>query len=905
MRLRRVEAVSYGALADATLGDFGDGLTVVHGPNEAGKTTLISLVRHVLYGFPTQREREAGYAVPGGKRVGRLVFEDDDGSWVIERTDGVRGGDVRSRALSGPARPDLAASLVRGVSAHAYRVVFGFGLDEMPVIEEGRGSSDDIIARLYAASAGLTVSPHQVRAAVETEIEALFKPTGRKPTINALAIDLKAVRAQQRELGVLSDAYASDRERVRELGIALEEVREVREAVRARATALAVAAERADERAQTIAVQEEALLELRQERKRIGDELSAVVPDDALIAAAPELDAVLAEAAGFGQAASALADAEAVAARAATRAADAAGRAGFDTEKLAALGDVHDLAAAAEDARDDLQRLQLQRDGRDEAVARAEAALEQARTAAARALDPLGIPLEGADEAIAERLAALDAIEPLRGGTGAASGRGVDVPAAIMLVAGLAAAVAGIVLGEWVTAGIGAVLVAAGGWFLLRSGAGIPAMPISDERPYLAVVGLDSGASGLDLSRARRALETARTAVSTLAGAADEVTRAAADAALARDALATRRTLWESWLAGHAFDIALTPTRAAGMLALVAEARAATAAAEESAGDVRRTASRLDEFARRLANAARPFVSVPDEVTHTDVPVIANRIGERLDAARTQRIRIEELTAALSAAESRVETEEARARRARDELREILDRFDLMDRGTHEDLHVLRAQAEREVAKAEAAFDECAEARSQLEGRLEEGARERRGGELRLAEAGLAERIADATDEYLVLALASRLLAEAQERYERERQPEVVKHAERIFSTITGGQYVGLSIPLGNGRIEAFDTRAGAKTSDQLSRGAADQLYLALRLGLIAQLGDVGCSLPVLMDDVLVNFDPDRRRGAAEAIAELGGARQVVFFTCHPETAALFAEVAPGHPRLELEPPRR
>ncbi|MDO8881069.1 MAG: AAA family ATPase [Coriobacteriia bacterium] len=902
MRLRRAEAVSYGALADATLGELGDGLTVVHGPNEAGKSTFISLVRHVLYGFPTLREKEAGYAVPGGKRVGRLVFEDESGSWVIERTEGVRGGDVKIRAISGSARPDLAASLVRGVSAHAYRVVFGFGLDEMPVIEEGRGSSDDIIARLYAASAGLTVSPHQVRATVESEMEALFKPTGRKPAINALALELKGVRAQSRELCALSDSFSTDRERVRELARALAEAREVREAARAKATALAVATERADERMRTIAVQEEALIELRREAKRLADEIETIDPDDALVTAAPELDAVLAEAAGFGQSASALADDEAVAARAATRAADAATRAGLDAEALEALGDVHELAAAAEDARDDLQRLRLQLEGREESVARAAAAHAQAGAAATRALDPLGIAPDGAGEVIAERLAALDTVESLRSGSVSTSGRGADVPAAIMLVAGVAAAVAGIVLGEWVTAGIGAVLVAAGVWFLLRSRAGVPALPVSDERPYLAVLGLDTGASGLELSRTRRALETARSAVAARAEAADALAQAEADATLSRDALGTRETLWESWLAAHTLDTSLTPARAASALALVAEARVAATAAVEAVGDVRRTAARLDEFAQRLADAARPFVPVPEDVTHLDVPVIANRLGERLATARAGRARIEELTAAFRAAGSQIETEETRANRARDELREILERHDLVERGTHEDLHVLRAQAEREVAEAEATFDECADTKSQLEGRLEEGARERRGGELRLAEAGLAERIADATDEYLVLAVASRLLAEAQERYERERQPEVVKHAERIFATITGGRYVGLSIPLGNGRIEAFDTRAGAKTSDQLSRGAADQLYLALRLGLIAQLGDVGCSLPVLMDDVLVNFDPQRRRGAAEAIAELAGGRQVVFFTCHPETAELFAEVAPGHTRLELSP---
>jgi uncharacterized protein YhaN len=165
----------------------------------------------------------------------------------------------------------------------------------------------------------------------------------------------------------------------------------------------------------------------------------------------------------------------------------------------------------------------------------------------------------------------------------------------------------------------------------------------------------------------------------------------------------------------------------------------------------------------------------------------------------------------------------------------------------------------------------------------------------------MVERIHDVVDRYLVRACAARILAEAQERYERERQPEVVREAGRLFSTMTHGRYTSLSVPLDDGRIEAFDAHSAAHTSDLLSRGTAEQLYLAIRLGLIACLGDVGAALPVLMDDVLVNFDPERRRGAAEAVSQLAEQRQIVFFTCHPETAAVFSEVAGDHAVIELD----
>jgi hypothetical protein len=69
-----------------------------------------------------------------------------------------------------------------------------------------------------------------------------------------------------------------------------------------------------------------------------------------------------------------------------------------------------------------------------------------------------------------------------------------------------------------------------------------------------------------------------------------------------------------------------------------------------------------------------------------------------------------------------------------------------------------------------------------------------------------------------------------------------------------------------------FDASARAKDTGRLSTGTAEQLYLALRLALIGQLGEIGAALPVLMDDVFANFDPERRAGAARRLPSLRGA---------------------------------
>ncbi|MEA1933838.1 MAG: hypothetical protein U9N60_05340, partial [Thermodesulfobacteriota bacterium] len=76
-----------------------------------------------------------------------------------------------------------------------------------------------------------------------------------------------------------------------------------------------------------------------------------------------------------------------------------------------------------------------------------------------------------------------------------------------------------------------------------------------------------------------------------------------------------------------------------------------------------------------------------------------------------------------------------------------------------------------------------------------------------------------------------------------------------------------------------------------LSRGTVEPLYLALRLALIADYSrSPGGAPPVLMDDILVNFDDKRSHYAAEAINRLGQDTQVLLLTCHERTIECFSK---------------
>ncbi|MCK4915890.1 MAG: hypothetical protein KAS89_06940, partial [Candidatus Eisenbacteria sp.] len=68
------------------------------------------------------------------------------------------------------------------------------------------------------------------------------------------------------------------------------------------------------------------------------------------------------------------------------------------------------------------------------------------------------------------------------------------------------------------------------------------------------------------------------------------------------------------------------------------------------------------------------------------------------------------------------------------------------------------------------------------------------------------------------------------------------------------------------------------ETSD-LSKGTRDQLYFAVRYALLEFLSP-GDGSPLILDDALVHWDPERRSATLELLDEISAKRQVLLFTC-------------------------
>lgn len=148
-------------------------------------------------------------------------------------------------------------------------------------------------------------------------------------------------------------------------------------------------------------------------------------------------------------------------------------------------------------------------------------------------------------------------------------------------------------------------------------------------------------------------------------------------------------------------------------------------------------------------------------------------------------------------------------------------------------------------------------------------------------------------ERWQTLGMTSKLLDEVCATFEKERQPETLREASSFLKQLTDGKYVRIWTPLGTNRLNVDNRDGKALPIEVLSRGTREAVFIALRLALAAAYARRGVMLPLVLDDVLVNFD---RRRAVHAVrtlkhfAELG--HQVMMFTCHEHIVDIFHEVS-------------
>jgi len=951
VELVRVEIERYGLLENYTLDSLAPGLNLIAGDNEAGKTTLLSFIRTVLFGFPSKRQANINdYRLnPEDKLGGRLVIKSRNfpQGLTIERRSGKGGGPLSLYLADGTGvGEDALGGLLGNLDRTLYRNIFAFGLNELASLETL--SSEQLQARFYSAGSGTGIVEALKR--LDKEMANLFKPTGSKPLINAELAHIRILDTELSRLGTLTDRYAGLVRQRSELERELEslERQDSRNAeqleqkrklfsgrdiwneyrlARARLNELETLPEDFPERAEdrlselneSIRRAEE---ELGQRETKLGEEKAGFVRKEELEKIFSLREKITPVARGLDQFEKAMEDLPKVTA-------ELESNLELLKKKMAEINrqwTVEDLLGFDNSiaTRDRYRAMKK--------------ALEDSRLRVIEA----GQSLRHAEEEF--RRADQAFIQAERSFQAGYSGR-ISLVKNLSLLLPLGSLGAGAWLlfaGQGIAGGI-IVALALGlflGWLrlvrMLNQGKLEPDKPV--RLPGVLV-------------QEHRALDDAMAEKAEREKLLVEVKKKQAEVF---SELKGKQGEFSVFLGELGLEESLSPDALGDVISQVSLALEEYEKAEQLRKRIGEIDSFITEYSGKVCALLKELGQ--PEPGRRETGGAVNKLLQDLERAREYYTGKEKHEQNLKWLEEQVDHQKAlldKLRADKERLIAVSAREGDQAAETFEDrfLRHARVAAEREqwlerekearskltvaagsvealenyLAELErASFDSLAEEIEALEQEcssaeqekksinqrlgekkkeLEEVSTEARAGQLRLERSVAVEQLETLLERWAVLALAAQAVRRAMERYERERQPEVLRHGQKYFEKMTSGRYERISSPLGERRFEVFTAQGRKMPPEKLSRGTAEQLYLALRLGLIEERKKHGDPVPIMMDDILVNFDPRRAAAACRAIAQIAESHQVIYLTCHPHIVELLEQQLPEINMLRLEVP--
>jgi uncharacterized protein YhaN len=154
------------------------------------------------------------------------------------------------------------------------------------------------------------------------------------------------------------------------------------------------------------------------------------------------------------------------------------------------------------------------------------------------------------------------------------------------------------------------------------------------------------------------------------------------------------------------------------------------------------------------------------------------------------------------------------------------------------------------------------------------------------------QQIKKAIDAWRERAAVSLFLEKIRVEYEQNRQPETLREASEYMSQLTNGKYTRIWTPLAHDILFVDNAEGQSLPVQVLSRGTREQLFVSLRLALVSAYGRRGIHLPMILDDVFVNYDAGRTRTACSVLREFAKqGHQLLVFTCHEHVWRMFQDI--------------
>lgn len=916
MKIIKAYINGYGRFHDKNF-EFAPGFNLFYGPNEAGKTTLMSFLRAIYFGFPKKRDAAERYVpLSGGTHGGSVEIETSDNKKLtISLKPGrtltgeisVLGED--GAELSGEEAGKCLQAVLHGVSETIFRSVFAFSLTELQRLDTLQ--NEEIDAQIYSAGTGVgDVTLPTILKLVEDKRDKIYKHGRSVQIVPKIVKELEKARSEIADIQKDRDRYKAlisnieklkekqakcsygieekrkKREKASRLKAGRENVKELKE-IEKQLLSINVKSDKFPaDGVKRLELFEDKLAEKRQEHKELkkqednfNTQFSSIKLDDAVLNAESYIKSLIEDRSAEMENIDKIQKLEAKIASLGSNASNAISNlgSGWGEDRINSLDVGNEVSLNVRSLTDKISNTQV-------SVEKAESTLAQAKKSKQDAYEEFQV--------FSRNLEELKPKSPNK--VIMATG----IPITILL-----SALLGITLGP-----IAGIITAVFGAIIITTLYYLKRVPEEDTD--------ESNSRQMLILKARR--KSIVDAVKLLRAAREEHKNALGE--------------WQEWLRDSGFGIELDRDGVFVRIDTIKKIKDHLRNKDEAVNGLENIKKRAQLYLDRvnsilylfniqecrLGNISESINKIDDkfklEIKHKETKAsLKEKIKECEEKEKKQEKILDNLKNGIKVLlkESFAgDPEEFRKIdvmiQKRDDLRERRNILEIqLTRlvGSPAEIKSFKEEVARESnsLKTDRSIKEMEERLTKMEGDLsnivqEIGAKKNQLSELeakdklaglRFQEESLKAKLQKAITEWSVNALCYKLLDGARVIYERERQPFVLKHAGENLSTITAGRYVKVIKKTDDNRLVVETPEGQQKNVTALSRGTAEQLYLSMRLAFIKEYANRMGTLPLIVDDILVNFDPQRADATMQLINEVSKENQVVMFSCHPGTIDL------------------
>ena len=209
MKLEQVNISGYGIYHDYQM-DLEPDLTVIYGFNGSGKSTFLSFIGALLYGFNVRGSGKRFEPLRGGVHGGSAIVNTLGQRYQITRTAGSKSaGDLEITDLNNGAvlNEERLGSMLGGLTRNVFNAVFAFDLAELQRLE--LLADQDLVSLLYDVGLGTNVSLTDLNRYLTDTMDGIYKPRGRKPELNDTLVALRDVKKQIRMIQDMPQQYSA------------------------------------------------------------------------------------------------------------------------------------------------------------------------------------------------------------------------------------------------------------------------------------------------------------------------------------------------------------------------------------------------------------------------------------------------------------------------------------------------------------------------------------------------------------------------------------------------------------------------------------------------------------------------------------------------------------------------